>query len=347
VVGGSNTASYQANSNNVSSGTEAGMLFSAIGSPDPASFSPDSPPSSNLVTEEPQGVGYILDAVHDQIFGGNSASGDEIGIMLSGASDGNTIRNNSLTGDRLYGLLVVGQYQPEEVQSPAQYACSVICPTFSGDLSQSTGASSASNTFNDNTWTGNGTGAPLLNGANVLDGTGWGGGCASQVGSCAVGALTFDGSNTTFDSTSPGISTISIAVCNSSMETAVLPAGSQITFYSENQGDSGTFYLTADAHVPGRNCTSSPQTPYSLSVQALDPQLVGTDSSPSGQPYILDTGSTVTVNVNGATTEGLNSYATAAESNSCSPSYGFFGTSNGPSTLDSGSGGVNATYLAC
>jgi len=352
-------ASYQVNSNTVSSGNNEGIVLASLGAP-ASTASLDTPAQSNSVTGILEGEGYVLDGVIGQTFGGalsstgNSATGDGVGLVLAGPSDGNTIQNNSLTGNELDGVLVVGVYQPEEIDAPVSHPCVAgVCPTFAAPLAQDAAASSEGNTFNGNTWTGNSAGSPLVDVANVFDGTGWGGGCASEVGDCGVTSLTFDGANTTFSSSNPGTSTITLDVCNTNATSAVLPVGTEITFYSDNAGDSGTFYVTKDAVVTGDNCTTGPDAAYGLSIQALNPQEVGTDSSPTGQPYILGTGSKVEVNLNGAAAAGLNIYGTGAKSNSCTPTTGVFGSTNPPATnggsptVNASSGGVNATYDVC
>jgi hypothetical protein len=302
--------------------------------------------------------------------------------LLSWSTTGNLVQNNTLSTNLLYGLLKVGQYQPEEIATPT---CAHIggppvptiiytpptAPAVNPDCTAGTAAlASNSNTFNSNTWTGNGTAAPLANGANVMDGTTWGGGCASVATDCINGQeLVFEGPNTSFP-TASNTTPFTLLVCNGTTSSTPLKVGSELTFYDNNPGESGTFFVTQSTILQPNGVTTNAQAksgqgcnqntfPFTtISVQALNPAKVSTDFSPSGQSYILGTGSLITVNVNGTGLEpGTNVWGTGAQSNSCTPDGAngipnIFGTTDGvghPSstTLDAGTGGVNATYDAC
>jgi len=147
-----------------------------------------------------------------------------------------------------------------------------------------------------------------------------------------------------------------------------LKAGTEITFYpGGNTALSGTFFVTsstiAQPNGTGLPASCNPLTfPYtSLSLQALNPEAIGTDTSPSGQPYILGTGAPIAINSNGsAIVPDANAYGAGGKANTCTPDdtnviapFNIFGTTNSapshPSstTLDAGTGGVNATYDAC
>jgi len=374
---------FEVNSNSASGNANAGIvLTNLLGTHGTLSTAMESNSASGSLT----GVGIVLQGVQGQTIGGalastgNSVSGNGVGIALEPCvlsaepacstylsaaaepTDGNTIQNNSSTGNELYGLLVVGNYQPNEI-------------------AQSTSAplEASGNTFNGNTWTGNSAGSPLVDGANVMDGTGWGGGCTQETGDCtpASSTLIYEGVNTSFSSSYPGTATISLSVCNNTATSQVLPVGTEITFEPDLQlptpittgqaGDGGTFFVTKDAIITGNaGCTGAF---YNLSVQALNPQEVGTNSSPSGQAYILGNGDTINVNANGGTAVTLinstNTYGTSAKANSCTPigasgaypghpNNVFGATPTSPTvnpsistTLIASSGGVNPTYVAC
>ena len=289
------------------------------------------------------------------------------------ASDGNVVDSNNLSNNALYGLLKVGPFQPEEIQEPSCVALSagvdILYPpnsSASNHCSAGSNVQSANNGFNDNTWTGNGTAAPLANGANVMDGTGWGGGCGQEgFADCTTpptSQLTFEGSNTTFPAAS-NTTPFTLTVCNPSTTPLAMKAGTELTFYDENAGLSGTFFNTSTTIIQpnGTSCSTLTYPFTNLSVQALNPAKIGTDTSPTGQSYILGTGAGITINVNGgADVPNADTYGTGATANSCTPddttappaTANIFGTVNGtghPSsaTLDAGTGGVNATYDAC
>jgi hypothetical protein len=356
VEGGANVASYQVNSNTATGNADAGVLLANLNAAGPGSL--DTAVTSNSASGSLTGEGFVLDGVEGETFGGalasqgNSASGDGVGIVLTGPSNGNTVQNNSSTGNELYGLLVVGQYQPEEIQYPVSDPAAPFA-SLSQDVPLSSGGL-ASNTFNGNTWTGNSAGSPLVDGANVMDGTGWAGGCSGEAGDCPVlpNPLTYEGANQSFSSSYPGTATISLSVCNNNANSEVLPVGTEITFYNYETGDGGTFFVTKDAIITGNVGCTGPF--YNLDVQALNPEEVGTITSPTGQAYILGTGDSIGVNVNGVATAGasLNLYGKSAKANSCTPAGvngtgDVFGSSNGSSTLNASSGGVYAGYTAC
>jgi hypothetical protein len=385
--------SYEVNGNSVTSANNDGIELQDLGlQNDPGitgisskadSANLDTCMMDNSVSGVTTGSGILLEGVESQCIGGvlgsegNTSSGNGVGLVLapcaSSADSGlypgcanpgtfgvvpsvdNTVQNNTLSNNELYGLLLVGSYQPEEIAPQV--------PT-----GEAAFASSDGNTINANTFTGNGAGAPLVDGANVMDGDGWGGGCVSEAGDCTttgVGPLIFDGPNATFSQAYPGTATISLNVCNTGANSEVLPRGTQITFYGGapgvDNGDSGTFFVTQDAVITGNNCSAPPTfTPYDLQIQALNPEAVGTDSSPTGQPYTLGQGDTVFVNANGAAQATSNIYGHSGKSNSCTPVGtpgppavpNIFGQTNPPytqysTTLQASSGGVNATYIAC
>jgi len=363
---------FEVNGNSASGNADAGIVLTDLLT---TNGSLGSAMENNSATGSLTGEGIVLSGVEGATIGGplasegNSASGDGVGFVLApcvasaepacgvyalknggafAATTGNKIQNNSSTGNELYGVLDIGNYQPNEI------AQSTSVPLESG-----------TNTFNGNTWTGNSAGSPLVDGANVMDGTGWGGGCVSESGDCGTGlTLEFEGANTTFSSSYPGTATVSLSVCNLNANSEVLPVGTEITFEpdaalgisSGQAGDGGTFYVTKDAIITGDNCTVA-GSGYPLMVQALNPQEVGTTSSPTGQSYILGTGDTINVNANGADVAGLNTYGHGATANSCTPAgnggepnvFGATSTSGYTysTTLGASSGGVNATYNAC
>jgi hypothetical protein len=379
---GAPSPSYQVNGNTVASGVEAGIDLTNLEGVN-GGFA--SPPSSNSVAGVTQGAGIEMEGVDDQAIGGalasagNTLSGNEMGLVLapcvpyppatnppgctvyaggpgSDPSDGNLIQNNTMTGNVAFGVLTVGQFQPNE---------------FAGD----TGASleSADNTFDANSWgtatsAANGTLSSVINGAEILDGSAWGGGCGSESGDCTtagVGPLIFEGPTRTFSSSSPGAAIFTLSICNSGVNSDVLPRGTEITLNASGQSDDGgTFFVTQDAVITGNvGCTG---TFYNLSLQAIAPAEVGTLNSPSGQPYNLGAGDTILVNANGSTVvHSANLYGRGATANSCTPADvdqssppvvtpDVFGATDPPSspfaystTLQASTGGVNATYGAC
>jgi len=364
--------SYQVNGNTVIAGNVVGIALVNLGYGG-GTLAAGEPAANNSVSGVTLGVGYDLEGDRNQVVGGalstegNSASDARIGIVLapcvdpgSGGtcenftsapqpSDTNLIQNNKSRNNELYGVMVVGGFQPAEIAAQVPSALAAT-----------------GNIFNANTWTGNGAGAPLVDGANVMDGTGWGGGCEQQSGDCppASDSLTFAGTNTTFSPTYPGVATIGLPVCNENPGSAILPAGSEITFNTTpaiQAGDLGTFFVTRDAVITGHNCTTTG--PYELSVQALNPDAVGTPNAAGTQPFTLATGDVITVDANGGTfTNSLNTYGGGAKSNGCTPvgwtgavpgtPPNVFGQTNPPytqysTTLEASTGGVNATYIAC
>jgi hypothetical protein len=390
--GGTNTAGWQVNGNTVTAANKAGIVLKDL---EPTTDSLASDVESNSVGGVTTGAGIAVFGVNCANGGlaslaatctggfggsqgaiggplgseGNTASGNGIGIIVAcdpstaeteageacqnsdatdAPSDFNLLENNTADNNELYGELTVGAYQPEEIEAQ-------ITPTGSHDTSRG-------NVFNDDSWTGNGAGAPLVDGTNVMDGTGWGGGCVSETGDCgAGGALTYEGANIELSSANPGTGTLSLSVCNTGSTSVVLPKGSEITFYPSVTADSGTFFTTADTIVtPDLSAGCLNTDLYStLTVQALNPEEVGTDVSPTGQPYQLGTGATVSWNSNGvaSASPSLESYGTNASGNSCTPAgvnlepniFGATSTGNytySP-TLGVSTGGVNATYAAC
>jgi hypothetical protein len=343
------------------------------------------PMQSNSAGGATTGAGMELLGDVGQTFGGalstqgNDASGNGLGIAVgpctssqcqaSGipgvgqASTGNTIQNNTAGSNILSGVTLVGDFQPNE---EVEQIPSIAEPALG----------TAGNTLIRNTWTGNGTIPTEVNGTNLMDGTGWGGGCSSQAGSCdtlnSPNTLVYEGANQTINATNPGSGTLTLAVCNPVASPAEpLPAGSEITFDANTAqaADGGTFFVTAAAIVPASGALCSSATPPStnITVQAVAPALVGTAnnanpitvSTPAslvtGQPYILGTGDTVVVNQNLATVVvAANTYGSGANSNSCTP-LGKNGIPNtfgasappGSATLNASTGGVNATYAAC
>jgi hypothetical protein len=336
------------------------------------------------------GVGLVLAACQgpdNPISGGLGDPGcTGTALALAGAGDvapqltlpsfGNLVQNNTLNSNLLYGLFKVGNYQPEEIAASAG-KCATLTTTppvhgpFTGIMTGAGGDAACYNYLNDNTWTGNGAGAPSVNGANVMDGTGWGGGCSQEFPTQCNGTqqLFYEGANATFPSTS-NTTPFTLTVCNASGTPIPIKAGTEMTFYDATNGLSGTFFVTqttiAQSNGTGNvaaNCSTLTYPYTNLSLQALDPAKVGTDNSPQGQPYILGTGAPITININGAQADGgsqsppTDTYGTGALANSCTPN-GFnsipntFGTTNAtnhPSstTLDAGTGGVNASYDAC
>jgi hypothetical protein len=353
---------YAINGNTVSSANDVGVAISDVQVPGwnavITSF------ETNTIEGAPMGEGLVLSGVSGQTIGGpstalgNTISGNGIGLVLAPctaatlaqcatgiATSGNTIEYNTITANDDFGVLTVGQFQPEELAAPTQ-------PTLT----------SGGNTFDANTWTGNGTVATAVHGSEVLDGTGWGGGCA-QAPACTEESTLYLSSigathapTMSFGPTFPGAGTVQLNLCNAGSSAESLPAGSQITF--DPAGDVGTFFVTTDVILPanGKPCTpSSPAKP--VIVQAVAPAEVGTPSPTGIQPFIVAAGDTVTVDANGANTAAVNVYGTGPTANTCTPSGlntvpNAFGTTNSaanPSstTLDAGTGGVNATYNAC
>jgi len=270
----------------------------------------------------------------------------------------NLIQNGTMTGNVAFGMLAVGNFQPNEVA-----------------VATSTPLASSGNTFIRNSWgtqtsATNGTAPTQINGAEVLDGTGWGGGCQSEPGACptaGVGPLLFEGPNMSFNSSSPGSATFALSVCNSGTVAEILPVGTEITFANANDG--GTFFVTQVAIIAGNPGCAAPFS--NLSLQAVAPAKVGTIDSPTGQPYILGHGDTVTVNENGSTVvPSANFYGNGPTSDSCDPSGITQAAGTGPpplnvphpavnsanvfgatasysTTLLASTGGVNPTYSAC
>jgi len=379
VVAGNNSpaAAYEVNSNTVSSANKAGMVIQGLGHVlGAATANLASPLESNSVSGAATGAGIELLGDVGQTIGGplategNTSSGNGLGIALGpctsalcqatgvgGFGQGtqnNLVQNNTAGTNILAGVLSIGAYQPnEEVE---QVPAAAIPLDTSG------------NTFNTNTWTGNGTLPTEADGVNVMDGTGWGGGCASQAGSCDDGpTLDYVGANQTLNSTNPGSGTLTLAVCDPTATSEPLPIGSEITLNDAvtQAADGGTFFVTAAAIVPAgtvATCTSATPPSTNITVSAVAPALVGTADAAqpfptaptliTGQPYILGTGNVVAVNANGAAAAALNSYGSGANSNSCTPIgvnaiANVFGSSTGNSVLNSSTGGVNATYINC
>jgi hypothetical protein len=394
---------YQVNANTVTAASNAGIVLTNLGY---GNGTLGAPMQSNSVTGVLTGPGIALQGVAGQSIGGilasqgNAATGDGVGLVLApclpspvnppgcatyaGApvsgggepSDANLVQNNTFTGNVEYGVLAVGNAQPEEIAAPV-----------GGCLSP--GMASCGNTFDANTWGSatsatNGTNPTAIDGAEVMDGTGWGGGCGSETGDCPTGGgagpLVFEGPDTTFSATSPGAATFSLSVCNSGTSPESLPAGSQITFYGDQPGDGGTFYVTTDAivteDVAGTGGCGNPAGFFTLSLQAIAPADVGTTLSPTGQPYTLAAGDLVEVNINGGAEAPANFYGGGPAVNSCTPAGvtqaagtgpaplnvahpalttpNVFGMTDPPTTpfaysttLQASTGGVNATYSAC
>jgi hypothetical protein len=332
--------SFELNNNTVSSGIEAGIALTSLGQAFGGEL--DSPMESNSVSGVAKGVGIEAEGINEVSIGGplasegNTVTGNGLGLVLApdksvppapgvGSID-NLIQNNTFTGNIAYGVLTVGSYQVNELVTQIPTVVNAVL-------------NSADNTFNSNNWgtatsATNGTFPSEINGAEILDGTGWGGGCNSELGDCTnaqPNSLTFEGPNTTFSSTSPGSATITLSVCNGNSASEDLPRGTEITFNTPNNvlnptpgevNDGGTFYVTADAIITGNvGCTGAF---YNLSVQAIAPAEVGTlgvPTGPTGQPYILGQGDLVFVNANGnlPAVTAKNFYGTGANSNSCTP----------------------------
>jgi hypothetical protein len=283
---------------------------------------------TNAVAGVPSGTGVILSGVVGQAVGGptsalgNTISGSEIGLLMGPcasaactaknggnpiATTGNLVQDNSSTNNTAFGVLLVGGFQPQEFGAPV-----------------SSNAASTGNTFDSNTWTGNGTGQPTkVHGANILDGSGWGGKCL-QLNVCTTAVLVYDGSNATF---STGISTLTLSVHSTSGD-PLAPGSAMVV-----AGWDATFFVTTTVIVG----------PFStkLSLQAVAPGMV--------PAFNLAMGTTLTVN--GPALAGGNSFGSGVNVNSCTPDGynavpNVFGT-GGPTWLNSGTGGVNATYLAC
>jgi len=330
---------------------------------------------SNSVSGAATGAGIeLLGDVGKTIRGplsteGNNSSGNGLGIALGPCtttqckntgvpgvgqgSQANLVQNNTADTNILAGVLTVGSFQPnEEVEQVPVFATPLL---------------TTGNTFNTNTWTGNGTLPTEVDGVNLMEGTGWGGGCASQVGSCDDGpTLLYVGANQTLSSTNPGTGTLTLAVCDETATSEPLPIGSEITLDANaaQAADGGTFFVTAAAIVPAGTvaaCTSATPPSTNITVQAVAPALVGTadNANPptpptliTGQPYILGTGDSVVVNQNGAAVVQGNTYGAGAASNSCTPIGvngipNVFGSAAGNAVLNSSTGGVNATYNNC
>ena len=391
---------YQVNGNSVTSANKAGIVLTNLGFGNGTLMSGE-PMAGNAVSGVATGAGIVLQGVEAQTIGGilasegNSSTGNGEGLLLepclplglhpftppgcatyagppvSGgpeATKGNVIQNNTMTGNVAFGVFDVGSFQPNELAAAT--------PT--------TALESSGNTFNANSWGtatngSNGTNPSEVNGAEVMDGTGWGGGCHSIPGDCpttaGIGPLVFEGPNTTFSSSSPGTATFTLSLCNAGPVSEVLPTGTQITFNAAQPDDGGTFFVTKDAIITGNaGCTG---TFYNLSLQAVAPAYVGTLLSPSGQPYTLAQGDIITVNANGSTiVPSANFYGQGTTSNSCTPAGvsqtagsgppplsaphptastpNVFGATDPPAfpfaystTLQASTGGVNATYSAC
>jgi len=369
---------YEVNSNTVSSANKAGMVLEGLGhSGAAAGANLGSPLESNSISGAATGAGMELLGDVGQTIGGplstegNNSSGNGLGIALGPCSsalcqatgfaglgqgtENNLVQNNTAGTNILAGVLSVGAYQPnEEVEQVPAVVNSFIGTT--------------GNTFNVNTWTGNGTLPTEADGVNVMDGTGWGGGCASQAGSCDDGpTLDYVGANQTLNSTNPGSGTLTLAVCDPTATSEPLPIGSEITLNdaASQNADGGTFFVTAAAIIPAGTvaaCTSATPPSTNITVSAVAPALVGTADAEqpfptpptliTGQPYILGTGNVVAVNINGAAAAALNSYGSGANSNSCTPIgvnaiANVFGSASGNAILNSSTGGVNATYINC
>jgi hypothetical protein len=369
---------YQVNGNTVSAGNRTGILLTNLGFGN-GTLAVNEPMENNSVSSV-TGPGIELQGVLGQAIGGplasegNSSTGNQEGLVLapcvpvalhpltppgcttySGhpvtggpeSTNGNTIENNTMTGNVAFGVLAVGSFQPDEIAGTT-----------------STALESSGNTFDRNNWgtptsATNGTTPAEVNGAEVLDGTGWGGGCHSVPGDCpttaGVGPLVFEGPNTTFSSSSPGSAIFSLSVCNSGTVADDLPVGTEVTLNGGQPDDGGTFFVTQAAIIAGvPSCTHGLA---NLSLQAIAPADVGTLESPSGQPYMLAPGDIVTVNANGSTVvPSGNTYGGSVNANSCTPAgagatQNVFGAHDPPgsysTTLDASTGGVNATYDAC
>jgi hypothetical protein len=372
---------YEVNSNTVSSANEAGIALTDLGNTYGGTLATGL--EANSVSGVTEGVGIEAEGITNQIIGGplasegNTETGSGVGFVLAPCastacategppegikSSGNLIENNSFTGNIAYGVLVVGSYQVDELAQQI--------PTLAASLLSASG-----NTFDANQWgtptsATNGTLPSEINGSEVEDGTGWGGGCTSELGDCVetggVLALTYEGANQTLGASNPGTGTLSLELCNSGATSVDLPRGTEITFNTPNNltnvdpqetNDGGTFFVTADAIITGDATCANPDLFNTVTVQAIAPAKVGTLSAPSGQNYILGTGDTVYANANGAAAAVLNTYGTGGNGNSCTPvgSNGIpnvFGETNPPftqysTTLQASTGGVNATYTAC
>jgi len=350
--------SYEVNGNTVSAGNSVGIDLANLGVTATAtqgSGGLDNPLSGNSISGVATGAGIETDGIQEQTIGGplgsegNSANGGGIGLVLAPCvaaafdpgstcvplagqpglgsfvepSQDNLIQNNTFTGNIAYGVLTVGSYQVNELATQI--------PTAEASFT-----ASSDNTFNANNWgtatsATNGTLPSEINGAEIEDGTGWGGGCNSETGDCPTPEtpLTFAGTNTTFSSSFPGAGPFTLAVCNNNALSEILPVGTEITFNTPNQAvnqgetnDGGTFFVTSDAIITGNNCTTNLGTPYNLSLEAIAPAKVGTLNSPSGQPYILGNGDSLFVDANGTgnpTSTAKNFYGIGAASNSCTP----------------------------
>jgi hypothetical protein len=344
--------SYEVNNNTVSSGDTIGIDLENLGVTSTATTGAgnlDSPLASNTISGVTTGAGIEALGITEQTIGGDLASegdsvtGSGIGLVFGPCvyfpseneycenfnsgfepSQDNLVQNNTFTGNIAYGVMDVGSFQVDELATQIPYAVASLL-------------ASSDNTFNANNWgtatsASNGTLPSEIDGAEVMDGTGWGGGCASEAGDCPVltNPLIYEGPNTTFSSSYPGTATITLSVCNNNSSSEILPRGTEITFNEPNvlfstagePDDGGTFFVTQDAIITGNaGCTGAF---YNLMVQAIAPAEVGTLNSPSGQPYILGTGDEIFVNANSAgpgpgAVTAKNFYGTGAASNSCTP----------------------------
>jgi len=306
---------YQLNNNTVSAANAAGIFLSNLGNAFGGHLG--DPAASNSAGGAATGVGFELEGVTNQTIGGplstegNTATGNGVGLVLAPCtsttcqaegtpglglkSSGNLIQNNSFSGNIAYGVLVVGSYQVDEL---AQQIPVLVAPLLSA----------SGNTFNANNWgtptsATNGTLPSEIDGSEVEDGTGWGGGCVGELGDCPVPALTYEGPNTTFGPAFPGSATFTLSLCDATTaQSENLPAGTEITFNTPNKepeqgetNDGGTFFVTQSAIITGNSagtCGTGTNTDQfaNVSLQAIAPAKVGTLAAPSGQPYILATG---------------------------------------------------------
>jgi len=384
VIGGpagSFGAIYQVNGNTVG-GNQAGVFLENLGT-GAGQAGLATPMESNTISGVATGAGLEAEGIQNQVIGGplasegNTITGNGVGFALAPCtsatltcesvlapvkSTGNLIQNNTMSGNIAYGELSIGSYQVDEL---AQQVPTLLASTLS----------STGNTFNANNWgtatsATNGTLPTEINGAEVEDGTGWGGGCTSELGDCVLTAgllsLTYEGANQQLSATNPGSGTLALEVCNSGASSVDLPRGSEITFNTPNNvtnlgpqeaNDGGTFFVTADAIVTGDASCANTNLFNTITVQAIAPAKVGTLAAPSGNPYNIGAGDTVYVNANGAANAAGNTYGTGANANTCAPAGSngnpnVFGTTDPPvltlsTTLQASTGGVNATYTAC
>jgi len=316
--------SFQVNNNTVSAGNEAGIFLGNLGN----SFGGrlGDPLASNTIGGVTEGVGIEAEGITDQTIGGvlstegNTETSSGLGLVIAPCtnatcqaegtpglglkSSGNLIQNNSFTGNIAYGVAVVGSYQVDELIQQIPVAAALFL-------------SGSGNTFNANNWgtptsATNGTLPAEIDGSEVEDGTGWGGGCVSEAGDCPITSLTYEGPNTSFGPQFPGTATFTLSVCDAAAGSENLPAGTEITFNTPNSNpaagepnDGGTFFVTQAAIITGDSggCGTGANTDQfaNISLQAIAPAKVGTLAAPSGQPYILATGDSVFVNANGDT----------------------------------------------